>query len=323
MAGYRPTAPPPNLEDALECTICLDTPVSPIHQCDNGHIVCGTCAGRMTACGLCKTKLQISILAERLSRQLDLKPSCPYSIAGCVTKISRAEMVSHQAKCYYRDVICEDPKWPPCDRVPIPFGDFFNHLHTNHQIDLDEINLGQFCDRTGIVLPVFGGDQFRDLEREQIVKLVKKNGQAFLLHCHIDTDLATFWMTVLGDEAEANKHWFQIKLGNENKTEAKKQNVAKCETTSTKVHPIVYAKPVRTNGAAGYSSILVEDCIWFRPMGSKDYQYTAQLTIKNESTSGEMFIVWIETSAPKRYRASHRIFLLSTHETVCVTIVIP
>jgi len=70
MAAHKQTAPPPNLLDALECTICLDTPVSPIHECDNGHIVCGVCAERMTECGMCKTKLQISKLAERLSRQV-------------------------------------------------------------------------------------------------------------------------------------------------------------------------------------------------------------------------------------------------------------
>ncbi|OXA49444.1 E3 ubiquitin-protein ligase SINA-like 2 [Folsomia candida] len=142
MAAARPTAPPPNLLDALECTICLDTPVSPIHECDNGHIVCGVCAERMTECGMCKTKLQISKLAERLS-QLDFKTACPNATSGCVTKVSAAEVRTHLAKCGYRYVICEEQGWPPCDKVQIPVGDFFNHLQTIHQIQLDEIITGK------------------------------------------------------------------------------------------------------------------------------------------------------------------------------------
>lgn len=31
-----------NLEHVLECTICLDVSASPIHNCGNGHIICGT-----------------------------------------------------------------------------------------------------------------------------------------------------------------------------------------------------------------------------------------------------------------------------------------
>ncbi|OXA49445.1 putative E3 ubiquitin-protein ligase sinah [Folsomia candida] len=154
MAAHKQTAPPPNLLDALECTICLDTPVSPIHECDNGHIVCGVCAERMTECGMCKTKLQISKLAERLSRQLDLKTACSNATSGCLTKVSAAEVRTHQVKCCYRDVICEDQRWPPCDKVSIPFRDFVNHLQTIHQIELEEII-------TGKMFPVFGSDQFR------------------------------------------------------------------------------------------------------------------------------------------------------------------
>lgn len=62
--------PRPELEDVLECTICLDWPASPVHNCANGHIICGICADKIEKCGTCQTDLQISILGERLSRQV-------------------------------------------------------------------------------------------------------------------------------------------------------------------------------------------------------------------------------------------------------------
>ncbi|OXA36544.1 putative E3 ubiquitin-protein ligase sinah [Folsomia candida] len=286
--AHKQTAPPPNLLDALECTICLDTPVSPIHECDNGHIVCGVCAERMTECGMCKTKLQISKLAERLSRQLDLKTACSNATSGCLTKVSAAEVRTHQVKCCYRDVICEDQRWPPCDKVSIPFRDFVNHLQTIHQIELEEII-------TGKMFPVFGSDQFRGLEGEQILKLVKKNRKVFVLNSHVDKYFATYWMTVLGDEADAKKHWFQIKLGSE-----KKEKLQNGVSTSNKAHPIVYAKPYKLSGSLASSNpLLVEDRVWFRPSDSEEHQYTAQLTIKHASTNEETLIIRIHGIASK------------------------
>lgn len=66
----EPTSP--KLREAIECTICLDVPPSPIHNCDNGHIICGICAKKVKKCGLCGSDLQVSTLAERLSRQVSL-----------------------------------------------------------------------------------------------------------------------------------------------------------------------------------------------------------------------------------------------------------
>lgn len=56
--------------DVLECTICLDIPASPIHNCVNGHIVCGICRDYIITCGICTGQLAVSALAERVSRQV-------------------------------------------------------------------------------------------------------------------------------------------------------------------------------------------------------------------------------------------------------------
>jgi hypothetical protein len=66
------------LQDVLECTICIDVAASPIHTCANGHIICGICSDKITKCGLCQAAFAVSPLAERLSRQVKINNECTY-----------------------------------------------------------------------------------------------------------------------------------------------------------------------------------------------------------------------------------------------------
>ncbi len=67
------------LEEILECTICLDVPASPIHNCTNGHVVCGICQDKVKNCGLCQGVLAVCPFAERISKQVN-----PYALKCCI-----------------------------------------------------------------------------------------------------------------------------------------------------------------------------------------------------------------------------------------------
>jgi E3 ubiquitin-protein ligase SIAH1 len=93
-----------SLEEILKCTICFDMPASPVNACKNGHIVCGICRDRVRKCQLCQRGLSINFLAERMSRQLELKSDCIFAFSGCVKPILSSVIKKHQEECEFRYV---------------------------------------------------------------------------------------------------------------------------------------------------------------------------------------------------------------------------
>ena len=58
------------IQDELECVVCLDTPgLDPIYQCEQGHLLCKSCHGKLTDCPICKAKLGNTrcLAAEKIS----------------------------------------------------------------------------------------------------------------------------------------------------------------------------------------------------------------------------------------------------------------
>ncbi|OXA42342.1 E3 ubiquitin-protein ligase Siah2 [Folsomia candida] len=235
------------LRAALDCTICLDSPASPINRCQNGHIVCGICAGKVGECGVCKTKLQVSVMAERLSRQLDLKCNCPYFESGCVNPVAAADVKDHLAKCYFRDVTCEfamkqsdwedvetilhavvglliDTNHDPAKRrealddycgryggkIPISLRDYPAHLRNVHQIEFHEIVDGKWISMD--YLTEMDGARFEASPTPHVNEVMQKNGHIFLFHSCNDAELERNWVTILGDAKEAEKYAFQVEI---------------------------------------------------------------------------------------------------------------
>ncbi|OXA62802.1 E3 ubiquitin-protein ligase sina [Folsomia candida] len=147
---------PQKFEDVLECTICLDVPASPIHHCVNGHIVCGICVEKIETCGICKDpNFQVSILAERLSRQLDFK---------------------------LKDVSCDEWKVTRCTGKKIAMKDYIKHLeeqHNNKTISNVSFFYSIEC-KDGIFIG----------NRQWLAYIIKKEDHTFLVHTKIVLDLS-------------------------------------------------------------------------------------------------------------------------------------
>ena len=72
------------VEDDLECPVCLTVPTSPpIFQCRNGHLICKTCKVRLANCPTCRKPLGHfrNLLAEKLIAKIP--PRCPFAEHGC------------------------------------------------------------------------------------------------------------------------------------------------------------------------------------------------------------------------------------------------
>ena len=58
MAAKSPDISLEDLRRALECPVCLETPkAGPLYQCENGHILCSGCNGKVQQCPECRVNL--------------------------------------------------------------------------------------------------------------------------------------------------------------------------------------------------------------------------------------------------------------------------
>lgn len=89
----------------LECPVCYDTLVSPIYQCQNGHIVCNHCIERLAQCGECRVPLSPgsrirNVALENICKSVDVK--CPNRSEGCEIRTTVELLKSHLETCGYQ-----------------------------------------------------------------------------------------------------------------------------------------------------------------------------------------------------------------------------
>lgn len=88
----------------LECPVCYETLVSPIYQCQNGHIVCNQCIERLVQCGECRVSLAGSrirnVALENICKSVDVK--CPNKSEGCSVLTTVEMLKNHLEICGYQ-----------------------------------------------------------------------------------------------------------------------------------------------------------------------------------------------------------------------------
>ena len=58
------------LEQELECPICMDISRPPIYQCEEGHIICSTCKPLLTNCPHCSKPYSNPVIRCRFAEKL-------------------------------------------------------------------------------------------------------------------------------------------------------------------------------------------------------------------------------------------------------------
>ena len=102
------------LREYFECPICYEVPRSPpIFSCPQGHMLCGKCRPRLTACPICRVNLPRQAenrlyFAERLLEERVPLP-CKYEEHGCPVELVSNLIRRHEEDgCPYEPLACEN-----------------------------------------------------------------------------------------------------------------------------------------------------------------------------------------------------------------------
>ena len=81
----------------LECPVCMDTIPPPIHQCEAGHTICGSCKERLPEprkCPECRVLLGTgrSLALLKLADTAGLTLPCPHTDGGCKESVRYADL---------------------------------------------------------------------------------------------------------------------------------------------------------------------------------------------------------------------------------------
>ena len=118
-----------DIEDVLECVICLEFPrTTPIYQCDNGHVLCNTCHGRVTDCPTCRGRLgKVRCLAmEKVLAKFPLP--CKFNQYGCSVILEQKQLQQHEQICCCKPASCP---LPDCSKI-ISGKEVMEHLYEKH-----------------------------------------------------------------------------------------------------------------------------------------------------------------------------------------------
>eukprot|EP00964_Phaeocystis_antarctica_P037122 scaffold21216_cov60-Phaeocystis_antarctica.AAC.4 len=94
-----------NMEDELECPVCLTLPKGQVHQCNEGHCYCADCWNRLEPrrCPECRQPIQDSNRnRDREARIAALEETCDH----CAVVTTRGEMTAHLRVCPQRPTTC-------------------------------------------------------------------------------------------------------------------------------------------------------------------------------------------------------------------------
>ncbi|XP_023240188.1 E3 ubiquitin-protein ligase SIAH1B-like [Centruroides sculpturatus] len=131
-----PVSPMPVNEDPtvislLECPVCYENLATPIFQCVAGHLLCGSCRGRVHQCPTCRGYLGElrNIAMEKMAEAIALP--CRFKDNGCqvVQKLQKRRI--HEQHCLYRT--CECPTLDPTCSWEGAFQTLVEHLRDRHR----------------------------------------------------------------------------------------------------------------------------------------------------------------------------------------------
>jgi Seven in absentia protein family len=100
-----------NINQCLECPVCMDFLCVPVFQCSNGHSICGQCTAKidLEVCPICRIKLTKNFRNYSLEKILDnITTNCRFE--GCKEVINLSKRAEHQNHCRFNmNIECTFP----------------------------------------------------------------------------------------------------------------------------------------------------------------------------------------------------------------------
>ena len=194
------------LEDTLECPICLKTILDPpIHQCENGHYYCSTCHGPIKnegeECPVCRGQLVTgkNLMVAKMLEKLP-KTKCRYE--DCQFERVEVGLVhQHETDCLFRLVECAD-----CEEG-IPLTKLSDHILKVHGVEMKHEK------RSGVeyyfTLPI---QEFWTSSLCHDQDPFKLDDQIFFFNYLTEPGHAMFWVSFCGSPKEAEEYEYSLKI---------------------------------------------------------------------------------------------------------------
>ncbi|XP_039143870.1 E3 ubiquitin-protein ligase SINA-like 10 [Dioscorea cayenensis subsp. rotundata] len=112
--------------DVFHCPICCHALDPPIHQCQNGHVMCSKCCVNLNGkCPSCSEIIGLirCLTLEKIIESMEI--SC--SNAGCDAIVSYLDRASHQKSCIYAQCFCPLCSFQGC------MSSLSQHVADNHK----------------------------------------------------------------------------------------------------------------------------------------------------------------------------------------------
>ncbi|KAB0801763.1 hypothetical protein PPYR_03949 [Photinus pyralis] len=116
----------------LECPVCHEYMVPPIHQCIAGHSICGTCKTQVKNCPTCREGIldTRNFSLEKMTSFINY--SCKYSDFDCPFVSSGKEIKAHESTCKYGPYLCPFEQYDDC-KWKGRLSDVMEHARNHHE----------------------------------------------------------------------------------------------------------------------------------------------------------------------------------------------
>ena len=187
MDDLSPAADEVLLRD-LECPVCMEYMVPPIHLCTNGHNICSKCRERVQLCPTCRAEFSQTrnVALENIARRL--KYPCANRQSGCLGRFSIEHILLHQAVCVYGKIKCPFHIHWHCPWVGFK-SDLKKHVLAAHPQSFFESSKMRFLKLEGFVILSCYGELFmykqlfQDGEFYGAVQLIGTSSEASKYKC--------------------------------------------------------------------------------------------------------------------------------------------
>ncbi|XP_071731084.1 uncharacterized protein [Rutidosis leptorrhynchoides] len=170
--------------EVLECPVCLDQLLSPVFQCENGHIACNSCYMKMKGkCPFRCTEIGYNYNHCRgLEKCIESisKISCKYANLGCKKMIPYGKKSEHEQMCPYATVNCP---FSSCQ-----FADCSKNVYRHFSINHADFTMQFTYDETFLVdIDMDQSHIYLQEENENVIFILKhdvlEHGRVFNVDC--------------------------------------------------------------------------------------------------------------------------------------------
>ncbi|KAJ8955778.1 hypothetical protein NQ314_006845 [Rhamnusium bicolor] len=183
----------------LECVVCMEYMIPPIHQCITGHSICFHCKTKVAQCPTCRKEFQNTQNFALAQIIYHLTYPCKHS--KCRFTAKARYIRQHEESCVYGPFKCPLQEYENCN-VQLIFSDVLDHVmntHYEHVLEMDTVTL-----------PFDNANEDDDEDKDCYI--LKYSFKLFKLHFLYRYHTFYWAMQLIGPADESTKYKFEIDI---------------------------------------------------------------------------------------------------------------